>query len=359
MELSIHSLDNLQANALSLFDTVRDQNFAFGREWFGNVVEHGLAPGCRAGFALLTRAGVTLAAVPLQWHRAHRIGSLTNCYTCLYAPLIAPDAPPEAARVLGRELGRFCLGYPLVRLDALPADWPALDAFVDGIVDSGLSVRRFRHFGNWHEPLAGRSWNEYLAARPGELRELLRRRRRQAARDRRIETEIVGQPNDLEGAILAFESVYRTSYKPAEPFPQFNAGLMRAAAQVGALRIAILRRAAQPIAAQFWIIDNGAATVMKLAHDMAHGALSPGTLLTAAMIEALIAEGVPAIDFGRGDDPYKRLWTTQRRQRIGLIFANPRRAQGIAALARHDVGRALRWAHRRIDPAGPAATPGL
>jgi CelD/BcsL family acetyltransferase involved in cellulose biosynthesis len=81
---------------------------------------------------------------------------------------------------------------------------------------------------------------------------------------------------------------------------------------------------------------------MKLAHDSAHDALSPGTLLTARMIEELIADGVEAIDFGRGDDPYKQLWATERRQRIGLMLINPRRVRGLAALARHDAGVALR-----------------
>ena len=59
---------------------------------------------------------------------------------------------------------------------------------------------------------------------------------------------------------------------------------MREAAGLGALRLGIAWHDGTPIAAQLWISSNGRATVMKLAHDGAHDAWSPGTLLTARMI---------------------------------------------------------------------------
>ncbi len=70
--------------------------------------------------------------------------------------------------------------------------------------------------------------------------------------------------------------------------------------------------------------------------------LSPGTVLTAWMVRALLAEGVTQLDFGRGDDPYKRLWADARRQRKGLILARPWRPRGAMALLRQAAGGALR-----------------
>jgi CelD/BcsL family acetyltransferase involved in cellulose biosynthesis len=87
--------------------------------------------------------------------------------------------------------------------------------------------------------------------------------------------------------------------------------------------------------------------VLKLAHDEAFKPISPGTVLTAWMLRRLIGEeGVAAIDFGRGDDPYKQLWTSARRQRIGVVLATPWQPAGAALLLRHGLGR-LRRALRR------------
>lgn len=122
---------------------------------------------------------------------------------------------------------------------------------------------------------------------------------------------------------------------------------MRAAAGLGQLRLGVLRRIAcgSPIAAQYWILDHGGrrALLPKLFHDEAAREESPGTVLTAHMIRHLIeTDGVRALDFRRGDDPYKRLWVAERRQRIGVVLADPRHPAGALAILRHHAGRARR-----------------
>ena len=98
------------------------------------------------------------------------------------------------------------------------------------------------------------------------------------------------------------------------------------------------------MAAQYWILSGGQATLLKLAHDAAARAASPGTALTAMMVRHLIGEDhARSLDFGRGDDPYKQLWVSQRGQRIGLMLTDPWHPAGMVELARQATARARAW----------------
>jgi CelD/BcsL family acetyltransferase involved in cellulose biosynthesis len=111
-------------------------------------------------------------------------------------------------------------------------------------------------------------------------------------------------------------------------------------ADLGLLRLGVWSIGMAPVAAQFWVVRAGHAIVLKLAHDEAFRAHSPGTVLTAMMLRHLLdQEHVARIDFGRGDDAYKQGWAEQRQQRIGLLLVNPWHPAGIAALLRHAGGR--------------------
>jgi hypothetical protein len=346
------TLEALPTQCDALFAATARQNFALDRAWFGNLVDNGLEADSEPLFGVFTSGADPIALVPLQQSlRQRSIGSLTNIYTCLYSPLIPKDGiPPEIVRWLGREFGHFCRDWPVVRIDCLPTEWSGLASFCAGLSDARVAVRRFDHFGNWYEPVTNQSWESYVASRPGPLRELLRRKYRRSQQVKQLEFEIIRTPAGLSQGIEAFERVYRRSWKSAEPFSRFNPGLMQTAATRGALRLGICWKGMLPVAVQFWILsDGGNATIMKLAHDDEYAALSPGTLLTATMIKTLIEDdAVQELDFGRGDDPYKRLWVKERRQRIGLILASRHRLRGFAVIARHDLSRALKRIRRDV-----------
>lgn len=345
--LSVHtSAGALPPDALALLDAAGRDDFQLGAAWFAITAAHALPPDATPLFLLWQEDGRAVALLPLQRLANGRLEGLTSPYTVRFQPPIAPGAAAAAIRRAGRGFGRFCRRHGPLRLDALDADWPGRSVLLAGFRAAGLIALRFRHFENWHLPLTAPGWPAYLAARPGELRETIRRRLAKAARDPSVVFDLVTGPDGLAPAIAAYEQVYAASWKDPEPYPGFGPAFLHAAAAAGVLRMGVLRRGGVPVAAQYWTLCGGTATVLKLAHDEAAKAISPGTVLTALMLRHLLDnDGARALDFGRGGDPYKAGWTGQMRVREGLLLCPLLHPAGLAALARHAAGVARRrWA---------------
>lgn len=285
--------------------------------------------------------------------------ALTTLYTYHYAPLLAAWLDGPSRPIVFRAFGRILAQRGLTRLDSLDPDAPDHAALLSGLRRSGLVPLTFRHFGIWEEDVAGCDWDAYLARRDGRLRETIRRRLRDIRANPAARFAIQTDTADIAAATEAYHAVEARSWKQPEPFPDFNRVLFQQAARDGDLFMATLTLDDVPIAVQAWAVRGGRATVLKLVHDEAHARLSPGTVLTALAIQHLLREpGLGWLDFGRGDDPYKRGWVGNRRQRVGLIVAAPWWPRGLAAILRHGAGRlAERWRRRAgtlpSDPPAP------
>jgi len=322
-------------------------DFFGGRTWYGTLIAHGLPATAMPLFAVCGPGDAVL--VPLMRTGAGRLRSLVAPYSLDWRPLPAPGAADADLHAAGRDLGRLAFrGRAPARMDTLDPDAPGLRPFLAGLADAGLVLLRYDHFGNWHETLpAAMTWAEYLSARPPQMRTTIRRKMARCQRE--MDLEIIDAPGaGLEAGIAAYEEVRARSWKPDEPFPDFDAALLRAAAAAGVLRFGILRSRAdgRPAAAQYWVLDRGGsrASLLKLAHAEDQRASSPGTALTAILMRRLLdQDGVRELDFGCGDDDYKRLWVGQRRQRIGVAIADPRHPLGLLELARHAAGRGVKW----------------
>lgn len=316
------------------------------RLWYDTTLAHALPAGAEPFLA-----ATSSVLVPLL-RTGGRLRNLATDYSLSWRPLTAPGIGAAALQEAGRALGRLLRFGPPVLLDMLDPCSPDLAPLLGGLRAARLRAARFDHFGNWHEVFpADITWPAYLAARPPALRTTINRKLARAGREMRFE-RITAPGPALEAGIAAYEDVRARSWKPHEPFPHFDAALMRALAAQGALRLGVLRARARdrPVAAQYWAIDRGGARalLLKLAHAEESRAASPGTALTAMMIRLLFEEdGVRELDFGRGDDPYKQLWVSRRRQRVGFVLADPLHPMGLLALARQAAGRARRRILRR------------
>lgn len=308
--------------------------------WWRATLRAALPAGAEPTFVTLAQDGGPGAVFPMlrmdgAW------SSLTTLYTYLYEPI---GIGGFAA------FGRWCKGRGLVRLDSLDPMAPHHPDLLAGLRQAGLVPLPFDHFGIWQEEVGGLDWDEYLRRRDGRLRETIRRRLRDHRADPTAAFVLAHDAAAIAAASDAYAAVEARSWKQPEPCPDFNPTLFREAAADGHLFMATLTRGGQPIAVQAWALYQRRATVLKLVHDEAEAARSPGTVLTALVIQYLLRERAPRwLDFGRGDDAYKKSWVRNRHQRIGLLIADPRRPSGLAAIARHVAGRLK----RRALPSAP------
>jgi CelD/BcsL family acetyltransferase involved in cellulose biosynthesis len=207
---------------------------------------------------------------------------------------------------------------------------------------AGLIARRYFRFGNWYDDTRGLSFCDYLARRPAALRNTFRRNSRRLAGAGAVRVDVVQDGRGLADALDRYEQVYAASWKRSEPYPALIRRLAAALADAGALRLGLLYVDHQPVAAQVWLVWQGRAILYKLAHDRAFDALSPGTVLTMRMLERLLdEERIGELDLGAGDDPYKRLWASRRRERVGLVAFDPLTLRGAMGALRHLPWRCL------------------
>jgi len=269
----------------------------------------------------------SMVAIPLQRLKENgreRLASLANFYSVEHEIISGPDTNLDNG-----------LTAIITELNAERPRWHRLD-FVEldpGHASYHALVRTLRHAGamvectagagTWYERTDGLDFATYRAARPGQLLNTWERKRRSIRAAGHLTAAFVSGASDIERAIADYQTIYAASWKPAEPFSEFIPGLIRLAAALGALRLGIYYIDDRPVAAQLWIVWNGRATIYKLAHNKNFDQFSPGTLLTMYMVERVLEEDRPfEINFGRGDDPYKRLWLPRHRQRWGITAAN-------------------------------------
>lgn len=342
-----HLLDSFVAHDVGLGDAVRLESYAmpavpagvrslFDRQarpegcwdWFEILADTTLSENESACVMALTgEGGVAVSAIPLVAVGGRMNRGLTSPFTTLFD---APLGSVENAKMLGKLLAGK-VGATL-RLDALDPASAAAWAFQDGLASGGLVVDRFRHFANWFERIDNLA--DYWNSRDSRLKSTVKRKGAALERDGHLVFEMVDLADGWRRGVEIYEAIYARSWKPAEPHPHFIAALLEKLGRRGAARLGVAMIEGAPAAAQIWLVQQDRATIFKLAHDPAFDRQSPGTLLTHWMLHLLYEQdGVRQVDFGRGDDSYKRLWLANCQDREGVLAANPRGLKGLLAVA--------------------------
>ena len=299
---TVTKLQGLDLSASSPFDRL---------EWYA-LLEQPL-------FALAERSDDRVV-VPLHRH-ATGLSSLTNWFSFTWRPI---GKSQELIRELARDLRSRT---HRVTLSPLPDEDGTAEQLEQTFRDAGWFVLRDQCDENHVLPVAGRTFAEYWAGRPGKMRTTLKRKAR------KVDVDILTHFD--ETAWAAYKAIYSESWKPEEERADILEAFAAAEGAAGRIRLGIGRADGVPVAAQFWTVENGTAYIHKLAHIEAATPLSAGTTLSAALFEYVIdTDGVELVDFGTGSDAYKRDWMEQVRPRFRLTCLDWRQPRAWPAIAK-------------------------
>lgn len=257
--------------------------------------------------------GEAVAVLPLDTAGGD-VKALANWYSFRWKPVISPAADALALlTAIARDIARRA---KRMTLSGLPDENGEARLLAEAFRSAGWIIFSEPCDKNHILDVNGRSYADYLASRPGPLRTTLKRK---AAKVRcEIHTRFDA------GAWDAYEAIYAQSWKPSEGSPAFLRAFAEAEGAAGRLRLAVAYAGDEPVAAQLWTVEGGTAFIHKLAHTEASKPLSPGTSLSAALFEHVIdRDHVALIDFGTGDDGYKRDWMEAMRLRHRLELFRP------------------------------------
>jgi CelD/BcsL family acetyltransferase involved in cellulose biosynthesis len=172
------------------------------------------------------------------------------------------------------------------------------------------------------------SWDEYLGSRSGGFRKHLRKYRRLLEQAGAMEIVRLEPDQPLEAWLSEVVAVNQASWTAGRGtnlfrHPRIRAfllDLLRETARQGWLDLHVLRVGGRAVAYELCFDFAGRVFSYNSAYRRELGRASPGTLLTAAVIEAACRRGRTEYDMLRGDEAYKARWSDRRRGELQLLL---------------------------------------
>lgn len=283
-------------------------------EWFDLLEAHGFAGAGRVD-ARGTSDGVG-AWLPLRREGPGHFAGLTNWYSFSIRPLFRGSGHRAAA--LADLFGK--LRQRAARVSLYPVPDADRAAIADAMRAAGWWVKALPAGDRHWLDLSDMDHDGWWDSRPGALKNTVKRKAKKGVVDIALFDVF-----DAD-AWAAYEQIYAASWKPEEGDPALLRAFAEAESARGTFRMGLARIAGEPVAAQYWTVEDGTAFIHKLAHVEDSLKASPGTLLSAALFRHVIeVDGVKRIDFGTGNDAYKRDWMNRHEPLWWIEAFNPSR----------------------------------
>jgi CelD/BcsL family acetyltransferase involved in cellulose biosynthesis len=215
-------------------------------------------------------------------------------------PICDPADAPLAGLALREAAERLPGRHSLLLAERLPGGPPA----------TSFGGRLLLREANPSLATAGRSWDEYLAARSRNLREKVRRGGRKLERAHEVTYRLCGSAAELERDMETLLRLHRDRWGEGTAFGQppvfaFHRDLAAAMLERERLRLWTLEVDGKPVAAWYGFRFEGIESFYQSGRDRSYDKLSVGFLLLAKTLEAAFEDGLERYDFLRGNEPYK------------------------------------------------------
>ncbi len=302
-------------------------------EWADAWRRH-LGAGFDLSIALIRRAdGTPQALLPLYVARAwplHVLRFVGAGPSDELGPLCAPADRPLAAKMLRHHWSEALGDGGMFLAECLWGD--------NGIA-SALGGVTLQRRSSPRLSLAGRNFDDYLAARSRNFRSQVRRYERQLEREHRLQYRLTQDPDELERDMATMMRLHRARWndQPTRAFAgareAFHHDFARRALERGWLRLWTMYLDGEPAAAWYGLRYAGVETYYQAGRDPRPAARHVGFVLLCHTLRCAFEDGMSEYRFGMGDEPYKYRFTDDDPGLETVALASGRRGRlGLAAL---------------------------
>ena len=355
--------DELPDHYHSLFEAAGQEDFYFSLPWYLNLTKTTLDESdtlillgvesddnaqCTARALIVLRKRATKP----RFLKPRTLHLFENVYTMIAGPVIRPDEAD--VETVMQTLASYLLNefkkIDVIQLGSMDPDSTTYRALESVLRQPGFMVQRTFSFVNWYEPTANISYASYFSSLTGR-RSILKKQIKKLEGAGTVTWKLACKPCEIKSAMADYATIYENSWKQAELYPNFIDGFVDACAQMDCLRIGVLYLDGQPAAAQIWTLTNGKATIYKIAYDEKFKSYSVGSVLTMRLIQHILdIDKATILDFGFGNDPYKKEWTRHRRDRMGLLIFNLRSVRGFFGASKFILKKIAVAVKNRVRP---------
>ena len=288
------------------------------------------------------REGELVALLPLYLWRERRprtLRFLGHGPSDAMGPVCAPEDRPVAAAALERSLAGGSWDVLLAERVGSPAVLPA-----------SLRLRELQSEASPKLPIAGASWDDYLAAKSSNVRGQVRRRERKLAKEHDLHFRLADDPNRLDTDLELLFRLHEERWGEAGSGAlsgrrgAFHRAFARVALERGWLRLWVLELDGAPAAAWYGLRFGGRELYYQAGRDPAFERQAVGFVLLAHSVREAFNDGMREYDFLRGGEGYKDRFTDD--QSTVATYAAGHGPLGRAAVALAPTVR--RWVAPRL-----------